>query len=389
MKKKNEQTAERIPTIALDAPSALTLYRDRDDAARVASPPVYEPVRREISYLSDEDIAASLADTNIFGHRAFDPLVDGAGESTGMAALVRSRARSFVHCASRSRDIKRIPFDSLGLRAPSKDSPLYMLVPNKLARRRINNVKQRACSVNVPTNTLKRLGYSVLVPSPELTLLLLTHHVGLIEVIVAGMELCGRYRLVGAQSKSLFSSNRTLYDVGQLSSPSYIARLEERAAGFEGRAVLKRACNYVAPNSSSPMETVVYLLLCLPRSMGGYGLPKPLLNAKRRVTSVAGSITMSNTLVPDLYWIDARLDLEYDSDEFHSDCESLRKGARRTMAFRAMNVDVLSMTHDIVCDERAFDVVARMIAKRLGVRLPAEAGMDKSKRRELRSILLG
>ena len=72
------------------------------------------------------------------------------------------------------------------------------------------------------------------------------------------------------------------------------------------------------------METALYLLLCLPRKLGGYGLPRPTLNAKRKVTALAGSFTLSRTLVPDLFWSSAMFDMEYDSEEFHASAEALR-----------------------------------------------------------------
>lgn len=117
-------------------------------------------------------------------------------------------------------------------------------------------------------------------------------------------------------------------------------------------------------------------------------MPKPQLNAKRVVNTYAGSITFSRTLIPDLYWPSARLDMEYDSDEFHSDAESLAKGARRALALRAMHVDVISMTRDIVYDESAFHAAARLVSSRLGIRFRPFSESALKKRRELRELLL-
>ena len=46
-----------------------------------------------------------------------------------------------------------------------------------------------------------------------------------------------------------------------------------------GKAKAKRALKYVIDGSLSPMETMVYMLLCLPVMLGGYGLPKPEMNS--------------------------------------------------------------------------------------------------------------
>lgn len=56
--------------------------------------------------------------------------------------------------------------------------------------------------------------------------------------------------------------------------------------------------------------------------------------------------------------------------------DALRKGARRTLALRSMNVRVISVAKDVVYDEQAFDALARIVAMALGsrVRKPAKSG---------------
>ena len=136
------------------------------------------------------------------------------------------------------------------------------------------------------------------------------------------------------------------------------------------------------------METAVYLLLCLPRNLGGYAIPRPVLNARRHVTKRAETLTTKHTLVPDLYWPAVRLDVEYDSEEFHSDSARLELGLRRTLALRAMHVEVISLTKEVVYDNVAFDTTARMVAKRLGKRLRPQSETLRETRRALRDTVL-
>ena len=384
--------------IALDGPSALALYRDRDNLAQTAQPTPSEQSgtvtidQDEYTYLSDEDIAATLADTNVFGGRPLDALATQGEESIGIPELKRSQTASFARCATRSRDLKLINYDAIGLTPPTPATPLYLMAPNSAAVRRVRNVHQRACTSKLPANSLRLLGKNVLVPTPEFTFLLLARHLKLPQLIMVGMELCGHYRMAGATTHALLKSNTTVYNCRQLTTPanlqSFLADVLNKPGAFPGSELAMRACTYLAPNSASPMESIIYLLLCLPQNLGGYALPQPTLNAKRAVNSLAGSFTMSLTLIPDLYWSSARLDLEYDSDEFHSDPESLQRGARRTMALRAMHVDVISMTNDMVRDENAFDATARLIARRLGKRIRTDNKNAPKKRSELRKLLL-
>ncbi|MDO4807597.1 MAG: hypothetical protein Q4A07_10150 [Coriobacteriales bacterium] len=386
----DQKTTQNIlPRIVLDGPSALTLFRDRDDRAASVHEFVYEPENDFVpEYLSDEDVAATLGDTNVFGHRTLDRLLQHGDLRIGIPSFSRSRAQGVARCVTRSRELKLVPYGDLGLRPPADDSPLYLLVPNAESKRRVRNVSQRACTTRVTPDSFKRLGDVVLVPKPEFAYVLLAHHLSFVELIVVGMEMCGRYRLTGAPSNQLLVSSGAIYDCDQLMTPTSMHDYANQNSSFPGAALALRTCKYLVPNSSSPMETIVYLLLCLPRSMGGYGLPKPQLNAKRVVNTYAGSITFSRTLIPDLYWPSARLDMEYDSDEFHSDAESLAKGARRALALRAMHVDVISMTRDIVYDESAFHAAARLVSSRLGIRFRPFSESALKKRRELRELLL-
>ncbi|MDO4538461.1 MAG: hypothetical protein Q4B54_09905 [Coriobacteriales bacterium] len=410
-----------IPMIALDGPSALSFYRDRFDTERQVEELQHEEdsTNEDGFYLSDEDIAYFMSfeeeapqsfeeDTvylsELYEHYGFPRLspatiakqnvYGGLGargtsqdKETGLPSLTRSRFRQVSSCSTTSRDLKQIPYENLGLRPPSLESPLYLLSSGK-RRRRVKNVNSRVCSQALPDGSFKRLGENVLVPSPELTFLLLARHLSLPELVAIGMELCGHYRLCGAPTNDLLNSRATVYGCEQLTTPTRLRNYVESLEGFYGSARALEACKHIEANSCSPMETVLYLLLCLPRTMGGYGLRRPSLNVKQTVSTKAGRVTFSKTLKPDLFWEDYRLDLEYDSDEYHSSAEALSKGARRTLALRVMHVDVISMTYDIMKDEEAFDVVAHVIARRLGNRLPPRSENAKARCRILRSALL-
>lgn len=400
---------ERPVVIALDGPSALTLYRDRATSNTLPNDPHTDteqalnqelhqllnwapsPQKDDSFWLSDETLAATLAAESAFGHRAFaaDKLDQSTEETTGntQPRLIESRARSLAHCSSSSRDLKRIPYDELGLCPPTNATPLYILVPNKDSKRRVRNVHQRCCTYSLPIRSFMKLGNQVLVPNPELTFLLLAQHLDFAQLVAVGMEMCGRYRIAKASPSSLLQSRETKYNQTPLTTPNRIRRFLSHTTDFPGARKAERACVYLEPNSASPMETNLYLLLCLPRKFGGYALPHPILNVKRKVNAQAGALTFSHTLMPDLYWPTVRLDMEYDSDEFHSDPESLQKGARRTLALRAMRVDVMSMTRNVITDVEGFDAVARLVARRLGKRVRKTDAGFAARRQELRSAL--
>lgn len=383
--------------IVLDGPSALALYRDRDDLVNSlhvdhsASARVGQSVDEiDDFWLSDEDVAASLAEENVFGSLAMTEAEErlAAIPAGKLPRMERSNMVRLRGAISKSSDLKRTPYEALGLRPPSEHSPLYILVPRVDRRRRVKHVRQRLFGATLPRHSFVRIGTEVYVPTPELTFLLMAHYLNLHELIVLGMELCGHYRLAGANTCCPLKSNRTIYNQASLTTPQRLSDYLDHVERVRGLPLAKLACGYLAADSASPMETALYALLCLPRNQGGYGFPRPVLNVRRRVTVQAERVTLSRTLVPDLLWPEALLDLEYDSEEFHASDEHLRNGAIRTLALRIMNVEVIAATKEMIYDQAMFDALAKLVAKSLGIRVRKPGERGRVRREQLRSIVL-
>ena len=112
------------------------------------------------------------------------------------------------------------------------------------------------------------------------------------------------------------------------------------------------------------MESVVYLLLCLPRRLGGFGLPMPVLNVKVKVSTS----TTTKSRFPDLYWPIQSLDVEYDSDQDHTGMWSRYRDARRTVELAAEKITVLPLTHAQLFDAGEFEAFAASVRRNLGIR---------------------
>ena len=70
--------------------------------------------------------------------------------------------------------------------------------------------------------------------------------------------------------------------------------------------------------------------------------------------------------VCDLFWREASLAVEYDSDMFHAGSERLARDARRRNALEALGVRVIQVTRDQVFNEREFGRVSMIIGRALG-----------------------
>ncbi len=143
-------------------------------------------------------------------------------------------------------------------------------------------------------------------------------HLNLLKLIYLGLQICACPPGEKAQC-----SVRKLRDCA--------VRLE----GHPGRQKALQAIPYIQNNSGSPMESRLYMHLCLPNFLGGCAFPKAVLNKPVKVDSKQYYL--------DLYFPDTRLGIEYDSYEYHNNSKSfsqdnLRDAKLRTAGYRLIHV---------------------------------------------------
>ncbi|HQC48062.1 MAG TPA: hypothetical protein PL100_00845, partial [Bacillota bacterium] len=111
----------------------------------------------------------------------------------------------------------------------------------------------------------------------------------------------------------------------------------EELRGHRGRRKALRAIRYLADNSRSPMESILYMFLRLPNALGGCGFKEIVLN--ERIVLEGGN----KTYFADLYVPLCKLDIEYDSEEFHSSASEISRDRERTAHLEAEGYRVVSV----------------------------------------------
>lgn len=154
----------------------------------------------------------------------------------------------------------------------------------------------------------------------------------------------------------------------------------DSAAAFPGCARARKALRYVLDRSASPAESRLVLLLCAKRSLGGYGLPLPQMNYRVDVVGEGRKCTSHKYFVLDLFWENARLDVEYDSDAFHASKAGIASDAERRNALVAMGYTVITVTNGQMSSVDSFDDVAFAVARALRVRIRRQSGAWGEKR---------
>lgn len=284
-------------------------------------------------------------------------------------------------CAARRADV----LNSVPEEYTNPGSPTDVLIFSDSQRRRSDDVLCHAWYTALPSNAFYRVR-DLYVSSPEFVFLQMATYLPLEHLIALGCELCGQYV---QPSKSFIFPGAPGEIPGRmhpLTSVDEIRVFLESVGKAKGKAKARRALKYVIDDSRSPMETMVYMLLCLPVMLGGYGLPKPEMNAVINLDEEARAVARRRFCRGDLCWPENKLDIEYHGD-VHVGASQMRSDVGRELGIEHMGWRVITVTSPQVLDEQQFETVAKETASCLKKRLRTRALEASVQRGILRSEL--
>lgn len=275
-------------------------------------------------------------------------------------------------------DLERL--ERLGLGQLSR--PVQLVVPDVASRARNAQVACNVFDRRIPPAAFIDVGHGVFVESPELCFLLKARESPFEKLVETGYELSGTYRMSREHPEGMVS------DQLPLASSASLRSFAARAQRLPGIKAARKALPFVLEGSASPKETHLAMISCLPGRFGGYGFSPARLNYEVPIPEKARGRGVGRICRCDLYWPEAKLDVEYDSRLHHaSENDQIRDSARRT-ALAYQGILVISVTSEQLHARLEMDKVANAMAKRLGVRLRSRATDWETKRIRLRSSLL-
>lgn len=270
-------------------------------------------------------------------------------------------------------------------------NPWDVVVSSPNLRDRSGRSRSHVRSRPLPARSGRKLDDGVYLVSPELCLLQMSEQLELPKLIELIDEFCGGYAL------PVDGTAQSPEDVSPLTSIPALIDYVDASVGTPGCRALRRALRYAVENSGSPMETIVELLLCLPQSMGGYGLPVPTMNRRVNIPDELRRPNDKSFYVCDLCWPNVGgkkrrhlLDVEYESTQWHTGPGRLAQDSQRRNALEALGAHVITVTSAEVHSTERFDRVARLIAQELGIRLRTTLSKEDlaARRDKLRRALL-
>lgn len=265
---------------------------------------------------------------------------------------------------------------------------IHALVPKKEMVSARGGLVAHLWSAKVPGGAFIKLADDLLLSSPAFIFLQMARELEPIELAKLGMELCGYYALPEKHKPYVPSSvDETEYELRAVTAARKIVSLcEATPSAVPGVRKARMVAEWLADGAASPMESATYLLLCLPKRLGGYGLPKPVFNPKVTVNTPSGA----EERFPDLLWKmkDSAIDIEYQSDLAHSGNWKRYKDSKRQIQLTVNKITVLPLTKAQLKNVDDFHELAIGLHKLLKARVRCLGSAWESKRSKLRDVVL-
>ena len=224
----------------------------------------------------------------------------------------------------------------------TQESPLELVVFSESRKFHRKKSVARTIPKSLPARSLVRIDAGLYMACPELIVLQMASRLSEVTLAQLIMELCGTYSpgpvgeadapvVKESHAASVDEWDADMWDGGKSDADECSFDLEpvttiERIRWYSqhvrvrgGAGKLRDALCLAMEGSASPPETIMALMLSLPREMGGYGLGRPSLNARLDVKPVEHDNVGKDVYFPDAFWQDAFADVEYESTSFHLD----------------------------------------------------------------------
>lgn len=196
-----------------------------------------------------------------------------------------------------------------------------------------NNIKTFSSKLNYPKNSFIELEEKIYIPCPELLFYQLSQILNFSHLMLAGLELCGNYSLVdNIESCNPYEIQPVLNKESLL---KYLNNLQTINSHAQSIRKANCAAKYLEENSFSPLESRLYIMLCSPRYLGGFGITNMKFNKKVSLSNKATKILGHKCVYPDLCNKNLKIAIEYDSEKFHDNTAQNIKDKLRINALQS------------------------------------------------------
>lgn len=261
----------------------------------------------------------------------------------------------------------------------SETGSIDVLVLRDRDRRSGKGVTAHMWPYLIPPGGLIKIDRGVYVVSPLLCLQQVSIELGEVELIEFLLEACGRYALAPGSFNMM--KRDPLTNVAELRE--YCSNIK----GQRGSHKLRRALGNVRDGARSPMETAFFMMLMLPRRLGGEGLADLEMAHRIDVKGPARLLTKRSYFECDAFLSRTKTDFEYNGI-VHEEGEQFVTDVERVNALEAMGYNVITITRRSFFDKGAFGRLMKAIELRAGRRASRTPADFAQRQDELRRFVL-
>lgn len=273
--------------------------------------------------------------------------------------------------------------------------PLYALVRTRNKRTCPASVRQRLFLGELPRESVLETEHGFLVTSPLLTAFIMSRHLTDLQLFFVLAEMCGLFAVctlpaaLEAELSRAIDSGAIPKALGWARCPSEDGAasnlwrrdalvldgdLDRFCSDVCGMRYGKRfmAVSHLVPlGAASPFEVEAYLLLGLPRSLGGEGFCGIELNVEVALNASARAIVGKSRVYIDLLLSspdgERQVAIECQGKASHGRAGDGLRDADRMTALQAMGYDVLLLTHRQISDDDRFHAIVKAVCRLLDV----------------------
>lgn len=273
--------------------------------------------------------------------------------------------------------------------------PLHTLVGTRNERTCPASVRQRLFLGELPRESVLETEHGFLVTSPLLTAFIMSRHLTDLQLLLVLAEMCGLFTVCALPAALEAELSRAI-ESGAIPATFGWARCpseDDAASNLWRRDALvldgdldrfcsdvcgmrygKRfvAVSHLVPlGAASPFEVETYLLLGLPRSLGGEGFCGIELNVEVALSASARAIVGKSRVYIDLLLSspdgERQVAIECQGKGSHGRAGDGLRDADRMTALQAMGYDVFLLTHGQISDEGRFHAIVKAVCRLLDV----------------------
>ncbi len=226
------------------------------------------------------------------------------------------------------------------------------------------------CELSLPSGAVIKRGERF-IASPELVFLEMANILDIHRLILLGIQLCSYPN--GNVAKVITTKRKLTTFIGKMH-------------GHYGQSNAERALGYIENGSYSIMESIVFMILTLPNSYGGYGLKGARFNYEILLNKNGRLQVKQKRCYVDLFYKESKVAVEYDSNSEHSTDYARNKDNIRGTALENQGITVLSLVTNQFYNEDTCKAFALKLSAHLGKRMRIRAKNFSKMHKRLRSM---